>query len=191
MSRRAIIIWFTGMSGAGKSTIAQLTSDHLRSNRLKTLIIDGDYVRDNLHKHLSFSREDILENNHLVANLCLKNIFDFDVIFIPIISPYAIGRQNARQTIGETFYEVYIKASIDELVRRDTKGLYGKALEGKMDNLIGFSKSHPYEEPQNADLTIYTDLDNPANCVNLLINQIHHWLDKPIVNSADSELTTQ
>ncbi len=190
MHRKAIVIWFTGMSGAGKSTLAQKMSDYLQSNQFRTTIIDGDHVRNNLHRHLSFSREDILENNRLVANLCKQNIFNYDVILVPIISPYALGRNAARETIGDTHYEVYIKASLDELIKRDTKGLYRKSLEKKIYNLIGFSKSNPYEEPQNPDLIIQTDRENLENSVNLLADNIQRWLKNVNdVNSTGSGLT--
>lgn len=171
-------MWFTGMSGAGKSTLAEMAARRLESESFKTLVLDGDHIRNEIHKHLSFSREDILENNRLVAQLCAQRLSDFDVILTPIISPYALGRQRAREIIGNTFFEIYVKTSLKELIKRDTKGLYRKALEGEMNNLIGFSPENPYEEPEHPDLTIHTDQEDVQRGARRLIEHTRLWLER-------------
>ena len=105
MSGKAIVLWMTGMSGSGKSTIAGILTESLRSNGMKPLALDGDHVRERLHTHLSFTEEDILENNRLVAELCAESLFDYDAILVPIISPYAQGRRRAREIVGDSFFK--------------------------------------------------------------------------------------
>ena len=177
MSGKAIVLWMTGMSGSGKSTIAGILSESLRSNGMKPLSLDGDHVRERLHTHLSFTREDILENNRLVAKLCAESLFDYDAILVPIISPYAKGRRRAREIVGDSFFEIYIRTPLEELVRRDTKGLYGKALNGEIDNLIGFSQKLPYQEPQNPDLVLLTDHATPEECACELEKNLQQWIN--------------
>ena len=175
MTNSSLVLWFTGMSGAGKTTIAENTSKLLLKNNLKSLILDGDSIRRNLHKHLSFSKEDIIENNRLISELCVQNMTKFDVIIVPIISPYKISRENARKTIGDNFLEIYIKTPLNILIKRDSKGLYQKSLDGKIDNLVGFSKKNIYEEPENPDLIIDTDNKTIDESIYQLVNYIRQW----------------
>ncbi len=170
-----LVLWFTGMSGAGKTTIAENISAQLRENNLNPLILDGDAIRGSLHKHLSFSKEDIMENNRLISELCVEKMSDYDVIIVPIISPYKISRKKARETIGSNFFEIYIETPLDILIKRDSKGLYQKSLEGKIDNLIGFSKKNVYEKPENPDLIINTHDETVEDSVRKLMNHIKQW----------------
>lgn len=165
MRKTAIVAWFTGLSGAGKSTLARKLADRLRSKGLTFLTLDGDQVRNQYHVNLSFSKEDILENNRLIAEICKSNILKYDVIIVPIISPYAVGRAKAREAIGHSFCEIHIHASKEELVRRDTKGFYKKSLAGQMDNLIGFSETNPYEVPPSPDFSINTEQETQDQSV--------------------------
>ncbi len=177
MANSSLVLWFTGMSGVGKTTIAENTSTRLLKNNLKPLILDGDAIRGSLHKHLSFSKEDIMENNRLIAELCVQKMPDFDVIIVPIISPYKISREKARKTIGVKFFEIYIEAPLDILIKRDSKGLYQKSLEGKIDNLIGFSKKNVYEAPENPDLIIDTANQAIEESVRKLMDHIRQWMN--------------
>ncbi|MBS3112480.1 sulfate adenylyltransferase [Candidatus Woesearchaeota archaeon] len=154
--RNAKVIWFTGLSGSGKTTIALELKKKLESERKKTEIIDGDVIRNTLHKSLGFSREDIYMNNKLIAELCKQKESKFDFILVPIISPYKENREMARNLIGENFIELFISTPLEECAKRDVKGLYEKAKNGEITNLIGFSESNPYEAPQNANLIINT-----------------------------------
>jgi len=177
MQKSSLVLWFTGMSGAGKTTIAENTSAQLRENDLSPLILDGDAIRESLHKHLSFSKEDIMENNRLISELCVQKNSEFDVIIVPIISPYKISREKARATIGTKFFEIYIETPLDTLIKRDSKGLYQKSLEGKIDNLIGFSKKNIYEKPENPDLTINTNKQTVEESVSILMDHIQQWMN--------------
>ena len=154
MSERGFTVWFTGLSGAGKSTIAEMLFHEFQARGMKTEILDGDVVRQNLSKGLGFSKEDrdlnILRIG-FVANLLTRN--GVATICCPI-SPYRGARDAVREEIG-AFVEVYVKASLDECVRRDTKGLYRRALAGEIPQFTGVSD--PYEEPLRPELVIDTE----------------------------------
>jgi adenylylsulfate kinase len=158
MKNKALVLWFTGLSGSGKTTIAKSIGDIFEKNGKRVLILDGDKIRDGRHKKLNFTPDDIRLNNSLIAKLCINNILKYDLILVPIISPYDDSRSNARKLIGGQFYEIYIRAPLEILKSRDTKGLYRLQQDGKIDNLIGVSTSNPYEPPNNPDLVIDTDI---------------------------------
>ncbi len=165
MSRRAIIFWFTGLSGAGKTTLATALRNRLVSEGRQVLVLDGDDVRSRLHRHLGFTPEDIRLNNELIAGLCEEMRADADLILVPIISPYRDSRVEARRRLAPDFHEIHISAPLDVLHERDTKGLYGAALRGEIGNLIGVSPESPYEFPQAPELTIHTDKESKETSV--------------------------
>ena len=153
----ALIFWFTGLSGSGKTTIVIATKTLLEADGYSVLILDGDEVRNRLHVNLGFSREDIKNNNLLIIKLCQKYRKGNDIILVSIISPYKSSRKGAKDTLKPGFYEVFSKADIELLTSRDTKGLYSKALKGELENLIGVSPTSPYEPPYTPDLVLDTD----------------------------------
>lgn len=163
MEQRAIVFWFTGLSGAGKSTLANGLRDALVAAGRRVLILDGDDVRNRLHRHLGFSPEDIRLNNQLIAGLCAENRTDFDFILVPIISPYRDSRAAARSLLEPGFHEIFVSASLDVLHDRDTKGLYAAARRNEIGNLIGVSPGSPYDIPDAADLVIDTSAERPAS----------------------------
>src|SRR5438874_2199244 len=124
---QALVAWFTGLSGSGKSTIAHLVTEQLRASGRRVLVLDGDAVRDREHRHLVFTPADIRENNRLIAELCRRSLGDTDVILVPVISPFRDARAAARAQLGAVFHEVYIKASLEAVSSRDPKGLYRRA----------------------------------------------------------------
>lgn len=160
--RRALVFWFTGLSGAGKSTVAEQVRGRLKAEGRAVLVLDGDDVRARFHRHLGFSEADIRENNALIARLCEENRALFDVILVPIISPFAESRALARATLAPGFYEVHCTAGLDIVARRDTKGLYAKARAGAIDNLIGVSPGARYDVPGDPDLRLDTGSGDPA-----------------------------
>lgn len=169
MSPRAIVLWFTGLSGAGKSTLAENLRRSLADEGRKVLILDGDDVRNRLHRHLGFTPEDIRENNALIAGLCEENRGNFDFILVPIISPYRESRAAARQRLAPDFHEIHVTANLQVLHDRDTKGLYQAARRNEIDNLIGVSPASPYDLPDAAELVIDTGTETPAlSCQRLL-----------------------
>ncbi|MGC9602329.1 MAG: adenylyl-sulfate kinase [Minisyncoccia bacterium] len=150
------VLWFTGLSGAGKTTIAEILKARLEERGKSANILDGDVVRELLHTHLGFTPEDIKENNRLIAELAKERMNHFDFVLVPIISPFEESRKLARETIGSAFKEVYINASKELVIKRDTKGLYKKAKEGRITNLIGYHAEVPYEAPEYPDIEVRT-----------------------------------
>ena len=170
-SKKAKVLWFTGLSGSGKTTISIALKKELEDIGKNVDILDGDVIRNLLHSDLGFSREDIRENNKLIAELAKKRLNNYDVILVPIISPYRQDRMMARNLIGnDNFIELFVKTPVEECIVRDPKGLYKKALSGKIENFIGISDSNPYEEPVYPELEIDTTKESVGRIVEKMIN---------------------
>jgi adenylyl-sulfate kinase len=152
----ALVVWFTGLSGAGKSTIARLAVGLLQSRGLTVETVDGDDVRRTVTPHLGYNREDILENNRMITNVCAERRGTCDVMLVPVISPFLAARKEARRKLGEPFLEVYVRVSLATVSRRDPKGLYARASQGKIPPMIGISSDVPYETPEMPDLVLDT-----------------------------------
>ncbi len=150
-------LWFTGLSGAGKSTISGLVEEELRRRGARVELLDGDVIRDHLSKGLGFSKEDRDTNIERIAFVCALLTRNDVIAIAAAISPYRAGRNLAREAIGN-FIEVFVDCPLDVCVERDTKGLYKKALAGEITNFTGVSD--PYEEPQAPELTINTDQES-------------------------------
>jgi adenylylsulfate kinase len=144
-------LWFTGLSGAGKSTIANLVAGELRTRGHNVEILDGDEVRTNLSKGLGFSKEDRDTNIRRIGYVCNLLARNGVIAISAAISPYRDIRDEIRRN-HQRFFEVYMKCSIEKLSERDVKGLYKKALAGEIKNFTGVSD--PYEEPLNPELVL-------------------------------------
>jgi len=166
---RGFTLWLTGLSGAGKSTLATALGRELARHGIPVETLDGDEVRQNLSKGLGFSREDRDTNIRrigYVAKLLTRN----DVVVISAaISPYRAVRDEVRHEIG-AFVEVHVKASLEECVRRDTKGLYARALAGEIAQFTGVSD--PYEEPLAPELVVDTEREDVATSAARVIDRL-------------------
>jgi pyruvate kinase len=164
------VLWFTGLSGSGKTTIAKELKKLLQTQGKSVAMLDGDDVRDNREIRLGFSREDIRENNKLIARMAKEKSKEHDFVIAPIISPYQEDRDMVRSIIGNGFYSVFINASLDACIARDTKGFYARALRGEIDDFIGVSPNSPYEAPQSPDLMVNTADSDVVDSTQSIIN---------------------
>ncbi|WP_280522876.1 adenylyl-sulfate kinase [Paenibacillus aquistagni] len=161
VAQRGVTIWFTGWSGAGKTTIAKKVYQELSKQHIKTELLDGDELRQSLCKDLGFSEQDRYTNIERAAYVA-KLLTKHDVICLAaFISPYRRMRERARAEIG-AFYEVYVTAPVEELIKRDVKGLYKQSIAGKVKDLTGMGS--PYEEPLHPDLVLQTSLMTIDEC---------------------------
>jgi adenylyl-sulfate kinase len=152
---RGFTVWFTGLSGAGKSTITVKLVDIIRERRGNVEVLDGDVVRTNLSKGLGFSKEDRDINIRRIGFVCNLLTRNGVPVISAAISPYRAVRDEVREMIGADFIEVYVECPIDALVKRDVKGLYAKALRGEIKNFTGIDD--PYEAPLSPEVTVHTD----------------------------------
>jgi adenylylsulfate kinase len=166
--QKGFCLWFTGLSGAGKTTITNALVKELRKRGTKIEILDGDIVRENLSKGLGFSKEDRDTNIRriaFVANLLSRN--DVPVI-TAAISPYREIRDEARQMMDGRFIEAYVKASVEVCEERDVKGLYAKARAGEIKEFTGVSD--PYEPPENPELVLDTEHQSPEESAQQILD---------------------
>jgi adenylylsulfate kinase len=166
---KAPVIWLTGIPGSGKTTIAVQLQKYFEKNKFPSDILDGDEIRKTLSKDLGLSPEDRKEHNRrviFVAQILSKNGV---TAIVPLISPYRETRSFARTEIPN-FVEVWVKASVDECIKRDPKGLYKKAQAGEIKNLTGLQA--PYEEPENPELIIDTEKHSIDESIELIISTV-------------------
>src|SRR6476620_11631591 len=167
---KGFTLWFTGLSGAGKTTISKIVERELRDRGSKIEILDGDIVRENLSKGLGFSKEDRDTNIRriaFVADLLSRNGVP---VITAAISPYREIRDEARETMGERFIEIFVKASVEVCAERDVKGLYEKAFKGEIKEFTGVSD--PYEEPSDPELVIDSEQHSPEESAALVVAKL-------------------
>ena len=167
---RGFTLWFTGLSGAGKTTIADIVEHELRVRHGKIEVLDGDIVRTNLSKGLGFSRED-RDTNVLrigfVANLLTRNKVG---VIVSAISPFREVRDQVRRNVGEDFIEIFVDAPLEVCAERDVKGLYKKAFSGEIPQFTGVSD--PYEAPAAPELHIKTNEEEPQDSARRVIEYL-------------------
>ncbi|HSR31174.1 MAG TPA: adenylyl-sulfate kinase [Anaerolineae bacterium] len=169
MEQKGVTVWFTGMSGAGKTALAIRLEEELRKRGLKVERLDGDIVRQSLTRDLGFSKEDRdknIERVTFVAKLLTRNGV---AVLCSFISPYRAVRTKVRETVGN-FVEVYCYAPLETLVERDVKGLYKKALAGEIENFTGISD--PYEPPENPDVAIDSSAESIEESLGKILRRL-------------------
>lgn len=173
---KSLLLWFTGLSGSGKSTIANCVEQALHEKGIHTYTLDGDNVRKGLNSNLSFSPEDRTENIRRIAETAKLMMDAGLVVLAAFVSPYKKDRDNIRTIVGsENMVEIYINTSVEECERRDVKGLYKKARAGEIKNMTGISS--PYEAPENPEIEIHTEKVNVEKATEHIINNIYPKLN--------------
>ena len=153
-NQRPAVIWFTGLSGSGKSTIANTVEQRLFDLGHRTYLLDGDNIRHGLNHDLGFTDADRVENVRRVAEVAKLMVDAGLIVLCSFISPFRAERQLARELVGEgEFVEVFVDVSLEVAEQRDHKGLYAKARRGELDNFTGIDS--PYEEPENPDVHLH------------------------------------
>lgn len=186
LKQRGLTIWFVGLSGAGKSTIATALERELYTNKKATYILDGDNIRHGLCSDLGFGPGDRQENIRRIGEVC--NLFTDAglIVLAAFVSPYRVDRDNVRQLLSnhqhdesnnannnsrrKNFIEVYVHADIETCEQRDPKGLYKRAREGEIPNFTGISA--PFEVPENAELILKTGEKSVDECVSVLMDYL-------------------
>jgi len=168
---KSFLIWFTGLSGSGKSTIANALEMVLHKKGIKTYTLDGDNIRKGINKDLDFSPKSRTENIRRIAEISNLFIDSGIVVLSAFVSPYKKDRISIKNTVGSSnFVEVFINTSIEECERRDVKGLYKKARQGEIKNFTGISA--PYEKPNKPDVEIKTEELTIDQAVEKIIKKI-------------------
>lgn len=153
----SFLVLFTGLSGSGKSTIANALENYLYEQKLHSYVLDGDNIRKGINQNLGFSPEDRSENNRRIGEISKLFIDAGCIVLAAFVAPYEKDRENIKQTVGsDNFFEVFVNTSLAECERRDVKGLYKKARAGEIKNMTGISA--PYEVPENPNIEITSDL---------------------------------
>ena len=180
LGQTAKTIWFTGLSGAGKSSLANELEKRLVAMGRHTMLLDGDNIRMGLNKNLGFRENDRIENIRRIAEVA-KLMNDAGLIVLTsFISPFVRDRRSAREIIGDAFIEVYVSTPLEECERRDVKGLYKKARSGELPTFTGVNS--PYEVPEHPDIVIDTSKGTMEECVETVLSELEKWLTEPDVN---------
>lgn len=167
----SFLIWFTGLSGSGKSTIANQLEIELFKKGIKTYSLDGDNIRKGINKDLSFIPKDRTENIRRIAEIANLMIDAGLVVLASFVSPYKKDRENIKNVVKDVnFVEVFVNTSLEECEKRDVKGLYKKARAGEIKNMTGLTS--PYEAPENPDIEIKTEEETVESAVNKIYQYI-------------------
>jgi adenylyl-sulfate kinase len=171
LKQKSMLIWLTGLSGSGKTTIANLVEQKLNELEYLTYLLDGDIVRNGINKDLGFSDADRAMNNNRVAEIAKLFLDSGIVVLASFISPFEKDRAMVKEIVGaQNFIEIFIDTPLEECERRDVKGLYKRARSGEIPSFTGISS--PYEKPQNSDLTVRTMDVNEDEAAEIVLNTI-------------------
>jgi len=162
------VLWFTGLSGSGKSSVANAVAERLFRDDTLTYVLDGDNIRFGINKDLGFSEEDRKENIRRIGEVSKLFVDSGQVVLTAFISPFRNDREGVRELLeGDEFVEVYVKCSLEACEARDPKGLYEKARQGIIKDFTGISS--PYEEPVNPEIVIDTEKNSIEECVEQIV----------------------
>lgn len=170
LGQRGLVVWLYGLSGSGKSTIANEAERVLHEQGRMTVILDGDNLRSGLNANLGFSDEERLENVRRAAEVAKLFASQGIITLVSLITPHGVLRDLARGLLGPDLLEVYVKASFATCAQRDVKGLYAKAQAGKLGNFTG--KDSAFEEPLHPDLVLDTEQLSIADCATALVEAV-------------------
>lgn len=166
------IVWFTGLSGAGKTTLSVILKKKLEKYNLKIKLVDGDKFRKKNKVKNKFTKSNIIENNLKILKYVKKIYKRYDYTIVSVISPLKKTRIKAKKIFGKYYYEVYVKCSISKLIKRDTKGLYKLAKKNKLKNLIGFNSRINYENTNYEKIEINSGLLNKKDSIKKILLKI-------------------
>ena len=169
---KGFVLWFTGLSGAGKSTVSRLLAERLRANGAKVELLDGDEVREHLSKGLGFSKEDRDENIRRIGALAEQWTRLGAIVLVSAISPYRAARDEQRRRIGD-FLEVWVHAPLQVCETRDLKGIYRRARAGQIHNVTGIDD--PYEHPLAPDVECRTDCETVEESVAKVLEAVERF----------------
>jgi len=165
---RSALVWFTGLSGSGKSTLAHALEERLFNMGIRSYVLDGDNIRCGLNSDLGLNPKDRKENIRRIAEVAKLMVDSGILVFAAFIAPYRKSRMFVRELMSDySYYECYMKCPVDQCEKRDPKGLYRKARTGEIRNMTGITA--PYEEPENPELLVETNLFPLNKCVDQLI----------------------
>ena len=171
LDQNSLLLWFTGLSGSGKSTIANALEHKLHLEGFKTYALDGDNIRKGINNDLTFSPEDRKENIRRIAEIANLMVDAGVIVLAAFVSPYKKDRENIARIVGnDNFVEIFVNTSIEECERRDVKGLYKKARAGEIKDFTGVNA--PYEAPENPEVEIITDGLSIEECVLKIYDKI-------------------
>ncbi|RZT22648.1 adenylyl-sulfate kinase [Fictibacillus sp. BK138] len=167
----SFVLWFTGLSGSGKSTIANALAKVLYERNIRNYVLDGDNIRNGLNRDLSFSDEDRTENIRRISEVSKLFVDNGTVVLTAFISPFIQDREKAKEIVSEeAFIEIFVSCPIEECEKRDPKGLYSKARKGEITDFTGIDS--PYEEPVSPPLTIHTNEKNVSESVDAILTYL-------------------
>ena len=168
---KSCVLWFTGLSGSGKSTIAHALDRQLFEHGCKSYVLDGDNIRHGLNKDLGFDAEDRKENIRRIGEVAKLFVDSGTIVSCALISPFREDREQVRKMFAENeFVEIYVQCPVHVCERRDPKGLYGKARNGEVKNFTGISS--PYEAPLNPEIMIQTHRTTVEQSVQLIMEYL-------------------
>jgi adenylylsulfate kinase len=167
----SFVLWFTGLSGSGKSTIANALTQELYDRKIRNYVLDGDNIRNGLNADLGFSDQDRTENIRRISEVSKLFVDNGTVVLTAFISPFLEDRKKAKEILGEDeFIEVFLKCPLEECEKRDPKGLYEKARNGEIPDFTGIDS--PYEEPEQPAITLETYNQSISDCVDSIIEYL-------------------